>query len=92
MQELLEQWTAVHGIDAEPDAESAQAGVLVRDYAAEAEGPALVESVSVSGLGHAQPVDPGPSPRNCGAVAAHLEDRDICAALEIAEFWGLAPR
>jgi poly(3-hydroxybutyrate) depolymerase len=92
LQELVEQWTAVHGIDAEADAESAQAGVLVRDYAAEAGGPALVESIMVSGLGHAQPVDPGPSPRHCGAVAAHLEDRDICAALEIAEFWGLAPR
>lgn len=87
--ELVKQWTAVHGIDAGPDAESSGGGMLVRGYS-DGAGPALVESVEVAGLGHAQPVDPGAGPRNCGAAAAHLEDRDICAALKIAEFWGLA--
>jgi poly(3-hydroxybutyrate) depolymerase len=89
--ELVEQWTAAHGIDAEPDAESSDGALLVRDYSS-GSGPVLVESVELGGLGHAQPIDPGPRPGNCGVAAPHFEDRDICAALRIAEFWGLAPR
>jgi poly(3-hydroxybutyrate) depolymerase len=89
--ELVEQWTAVHRIDAEPDAERSEDGMRIRDYA-DPSGAALVESVEVSGLGHAQPIDPGPGRRQCGAVAPHFEDHGICAALEIAEFWRLAPR
>jgi len=52
----------------------------------------LVESVEVEGLGHAQPVDPGPGTRQCGAVGPHMEDLDICAGQRIAEFWGIAVR
>ncbi|HEX6103332.1 MAG TPA: PHB depolymerase family esterase [Alphaproteobacteria bacterium] len=89
--ELVKQWTAVHGIDAEADAERSERGMRVRSYA-DASGSVLVESVEIEGLGHAQPVDPGSGPWNCGLEAPHLEDRDICAALEIAEFWGLANR
>jgi poly(3-hydroxybutyrate) depolymerase len=89
--ELVKQWTAVHGMDADPDADRTDGAMQVRGYS-DGSGPALVESVEVRGLGHAQPVDPGTSPRNCGAAGPHLEDRDICAALEIAEFWGLALR
>ena len=91
LMELVKQWTALHGIDAEADAESSGGGMLVRDYS-DGSGPALVESVELQGLGHAQPVDPGPQPGHCGLAAPHFEDRDICAALRIAEFWGLAPQ
>ena len=89
--ELIKQWTAVHGMDADPDAERSDGTTEVHDYSATS-GQALVESVAVTNLGHAQPVDPGSSPRSCGRTGPHLEDRDICAALEIAEFWELAPR
>jgi poly(3-hydroxybutyrate) depolymerase len=89
--ELVKQWTAVHGLDADPDTERSDRGMRVRGYSPPS-APALVESVEVEGLGHAQPVDPGSSPGACGVAGSHLEDRDICAAFEIAEFWELAPR
>jgi poly(3-hydroxybutyrate) depolymerase len=89
--ELVKQWTARQGIDGEPESESSRGGMLVRDYS-NGSGPVLVESVELRGLGHAQPVDPGSRPANCGVAAPHFEDRDICAALRIAEFWGLAPQ
>jgi poly(3-hydroxybutyrate) depolymerase len=91
LEELVKQWTAVHGIDADPEAETSAGALRVRSYADET-GSVLVESVEVQGLGHAQPVDPGPGPRQCGAVAPHIEDLDICAALRIAEFWGISIR
>ena len=89
--ELVKQWTAVHGIDAEPDGETTAGDMRIRSYS-DAAGSVRVESVEVQGLGHALPVDPGAQPRNCGVAGAHLEDRNICAARRIAEFWGLANR
>lgn len=89
--ELVKQWTAVHGIDAMPDGETAEGGMLIRSYADSA-GSVRVESVEIGGLGHALPVDPGSGPDACGVAGPYLDDRNICAARRIAEFWGLAFR
>jgi poly(3-hydroxybutyrate) depolymerase len=89
--ELIKQWTALHGIDAAADGEESAGSLRVRSYA-DSSGKVLVESVEVEGLGHAQPVDPGPGTRQCGAVGPHMEDLDICAGQRIAEFWGIAVR
>jgi poly(3-hydroxybutyrate) depolymerase len=87
--ELVKQWTAVNDTDAEPDSETASGAMRIRSYA-DAAGSVRVQSVEIEDLGHALPVDPGPGPENCGVAGAYLDDRNICAALRIAEFWGLS--
>jgi poly(3-hydroxybutyrate) depolymerase len=89
--ELVKQWTAVHGIDAMPDGETAEGDMLIRSYA-DAASSVRVESVEIEDFGHALPVDPGSGQDVCGVAGPFLIDRNICAARRIAEFWGLAFR
>jgi poly(3-hydroxybutyrate) depolymerase len=92
LQELVEQWTALHAIDRAPDAAETVAAYR-RQAFADAAGEVRVEAFLLPGLGHAVPVDPGPGPAQCGIVSRHdphFVDRDVCAALRIASFWGLA--
>ena len=88
--ELVEQWTALHGIDRKPD--QSETGPTYRhDSYADAAGVVQVEAYELPKLGHAVPVDPGTSPEQCGIAAdEHFEDEDVCAALRIARFWGIA--
>ena len=87
--ELLDQWTALHGIDRTPDAEETGPGWRRRHYR-DGRGETLVEVVEVEGMGHSVPVAPGPAPPLCGRVVApHFADHGLCAAFEIARFWGL---
>jgi poly(3-hydroxybutyrate) depolymerase len=91
LQELVEQWTAVHGIDSLPDADETTA-VYRRRAFADATGAVRVEAVELPGLEHAMPVDPGSGPSQCGVVADYFVDRNVCAAYHIARFWGLTDR
>jgi poly(3-hydroxybutyrate) depolymerase len=81
--ELVEQWTALHGIDRKPD--QSETGPTYRhDSYAAAAGVVQVEAYELPKLGHAVPVDPGTSPEQCGIAAdEHFEDEDVCAALEL---------
>ena len=92
LQELLEQWTAAHGIDQIPDAEEAAPAYRRRAYK-DARGETKVETVEVLGLDHAVPVAPGSGPERCGRAASrHFADVGVCAAFLIARFWGIAPQ
>lgn len=82
---LVEQWTALHGIDDTPGAVEDGPGpyrhaVHVKD------GEAVVELWTISGMGHAVPVDPDD---DCGRPAPYIEDWNICSSRRIAAFWGL---
>src|SRR4051794_28471403 len=88
LRELLDQWTAVEGIDEVPDREEATAAYRHREFA-DAAGEVRVETYELPGMGHAVPVDPGSGPAQCGRVADHFADQDVCAAFRIARFWGL---
>ena len=89
LEELMKQWTALHGIDAEPDRENAMPGLSYRAYSND-RGQIAVEAYDLTGMGHAVPIDPGEGPGRCGIAADdHFADRDICAAARIAAFWGL---
>ncbi|MBK8907693.1 MAG: PHB depolymerase family esterase [Rhodospirillales bacterium] len=82
---LVKQWTAMHGIDQAPDAVEEKPGrfrhaVHVKD------GEAVVELWTISGMGHAVPIDPEDG---CGSPAPYIEDWNICASRRIAAFWGL---
>lgn len=84
--ELMEQWTNVHGADQTPDVQDTVQGYphkLYRDPA----GAPVVETYMVTGMGHGQPIDPGPAQEQCGVVGAWVLDVDVCAAYHIGRFW-----
>ena len=52
-------------------------------------GNPVIETVMVRGMGHAMAVDPDGDP-GCGATRPFFVDADICAALWIARWFGIA--
>ncbi len=86
--ELVEQWTDVHGTDATPDQTGTVAGYPHAVYTDD-RGDAVVETVTVTGMGHGQPVDPGTGTTECGHTAAHMLDVDACTAWHLADTWNL---
>ncbi len=75
------QWTTLHDLS--------EAEARVDDIAGHRRTrygePVVVEHIALAGIGHAVPV----APSVCGAVGSYAEDAGVCAALEIARFWGL---
>ncbi|RKH64057.1 extracellular catalytic domain type 1 short-chain-length polyhydroxyalkanoate depolymerase [Corallococcus llansteffanensis] len=90
--EGVEQWTAVHGIDLTEDVSETVAGYPHKVYK-DAAGRALVESYSLTGMGHGTPIDPAFSfPGTtvaCGTAGAYVLDTDICSTWYVAKFFGL---
>ncbi len=79
--ELVEQWTALHGlVGVEPRRET------VRRLSSEVYGANRVQAVTLSGFGHAVPVAVS---RGCGAVGPFVQEAGVCGALEAARFFGL---
>jgi len=86
--ELVEQWTAAHGLTGASPKDVGTNEILTREIYADADGIAKVESVLVKGLGHAFPIQVGGvSP--CGRSGDFVVDAKVCSAREIARFWGL---
>ncbi|MGW7363998.1 extracellular catalytic domain type 1 short-chain-length polyhydroxyalkanoate depolymerase [Streptomyces sp. NPDC054841] len=88
MTELVEQWTDVHGTDAVADLSDTVQGHPHKVYRSGA-GKAVVESYSLTGMGHGQPVDPGSGTTQCGTAGAYVLDANICASYWIGQSWGL---
>jgi poly(hydroxyalkanoate) depolymerase family esterase len=88
LDELVEQWTNVHGTDAASDVSDTVAGYPHHVYD-DGAGQPVVEDFRITGMSHGQPVDPGTGPGQCGATAPYVLDVDLCAARHIADFWGL---
>lgn len=86
--ELVEQWTNVHGIPATPTRTDTVAGYPHAVY--ESGGRAVVESYTITGMGHGQPVDPGTGTAQCGQAGAYILDVNVCAAWQMATAWHLA--
>ncbi|MER6627272.1 PHB depolymerase family esterase [Streptomyces sp. NPDC000987] len=88
MTDLMRQWTNVHGADQTADAGDTVAGYphqVFRDPA----GAVAVETYSITGMGHGQPVDPGSGGEQCGTAGAYLLDVNLCAAYRLGLAWGL---
>ncbi|MGV9246606.1 extracellular catalytic domain type 1 short-chain-length polyhydroxyalkanoate depolymerase [Streptomyces sp. NPDC003710] len=88
MTDLMRQWTDVHGADQTADASDTVAGYphqVFRDPA----GNPVVETYSLTGMGHGQPVDPGSGTGQCGAAGAYFLDVNLCAAYRLGRSWGL---
>ena len=87
--ELVDQWTNVHGISQTPSATDTVLGYPHAVYRT-ATGRTAVETYSITGMGHGQPVDPGTASMQCGHTAAFVLDVNICAAAWLAASWRLA--
>jgi poly(3-hydroxybutyrate) depolymerase len=86
-QELVEQWTAVHGVPAKP-ARSERNGPVTRNFYTDSAGSVRVESVLVQGLAHAFPIRIGDQ-SSCGQPGDFVAAAEVCAATEIGRFWDL---
>jgi poly(hydroxyalkanoate) depolymerase family esterase len=88
MSDLVEQWTDVQGGDQAADVSDAVAGYPHRTYT-NAGGTTVVETYSITGMGHGQPVDPGSGSAQCGTAGAYILDVNLCAAYRMGAAWGL---
>ncbi len=89
-QELLEQWTDVHGIDRDPDGEERLGPgleILHREYR-DHRDKALVETYLIPGMGHGTPII-ADAERSCGERRRYILKEPVCATRRIGRFWGL---
>lgn len=82
LREIVEQWTDVHGVPATPTRTDTVDGYPRAHYGT------AVQTYTITGMGHGQPVDPGSTAGRCGRAAAHVLDVDHCAAWHMATAWG----
>lgn len=88
--EIMEQWTNVNGVDQTADVTDTVAGYPHNVYK-DAGGTARVETYSITGMGHGQPIDPGTGATQCGTATGYNLDANICASYYIATWFGIAP-
>lgn len=88
LNESMEQWTNVHGIDQTADVSDTVAGYPHKVYK-DGSGVARVETYTITGMGHGTPVDPGTGESQCGTAGAYILDVNICSSYYIARFFGL---
>ncbi|MDI9836433.1 PHB depolymerase family esterase [Streptomyces sp. KAU_LT] len=88
MTDLVRQWTDAHGTDQTADVSDTVAGFPHQVFR-DASGRAAVETYSLTGMGHGQPVDPGSGTEQCGTAGAYLLDVNLCAAYRMGRVWGL---
>jgi poly(hydroxyalkanoate) depolymerase family esterase len=83
--ELVKQWTDVHGISTTPTSSDTVA-TYPRDVFKDGTGKVVVEKIVITGMDHAYAIDPA---SGCGTAGQYLEDKKICTALYMAQFFGL---
>ncbi|MFC8784419.1 extracellular catalytic domain type 1 short-chain-length polyhydroxyalkanoate depolymerase [Streptomyces nigra] len=88
MTDLTRQWTDAHGTDQTADVSDTVAGFPHQVFR-DSSGRAVVETYSLTGMGHGQPVDPGTGAEQCGTAGAYLLDVNLCAAHRMGRAWGL---
>jgi poly(hydroxyalkanoate) depolymerase family esterase len=86
--EIIKQWTALHGLSPEPTRQDNVNGYPRRVWCS-AIGEELIESFTVTGMGHGAPLAIGNATDQCGNAGPFLLDVGISASVHIAGFWGL---
>ncbi|WP_300332131.1 PHB depolymerase family esterase [Accumulibacter sp.] len=87
-EEILKQWTDLHGLALSPTIETRVDGHARRVWLA-ADGDELIESYTIAGMAHGAAIDPGAAPHQCGTAAPFFNAVGISSTHRIAEFWGL---
>ncbi|RJG02451.1 PHB depolymerase family esterase [Noviherbaspirillum sedimenti] len=88
MDETMQQWTNYHGIDQTAEVSESVAGFPHKVYK-DASGNAIVETYSITNMGHGTPVDPGTGASQCGTAGAYILDVNICSSYYIGQFFGI---
>lgn len=91
MTESVKQWTNVFGTDQTADVSDTVFGQAHKVYQ-DGSGRGVVETYTISGMGHAVPVDPQfsfPGGGPCGTTGTYFADQNICAAYLQESFFGL---
>lgn len=86
-QEVLKQWTDVHGLPSVPTSESVVDGHPRRVWHGP-DGREVIEFYSVVGMAHGVPIDPDHA-EGSGTPAPFILDAGIPSTYHIAKFWGL---
>jgi poly(3-hydroxybutyrate) depolymerase len=86
--EIVKQWTALHGLSVDPTKEDRGSGYSRRVWCSPA-GDELIESYTVIGMAHGLPLAIGPAPDRCGNAGAFFLDVGISSSFHIAKFWDL---
>lgn len=84
---IVDQWRGVHGLDAAPT-KSETVGRYPRRVWCNADGRAVIEEYSITGMGHGTPLETGGAD-GYGASGAHMLDVGISSTRRIAAFWEL---
>ena len=85
LQEQVDQWTDVNGIDTTADA-TTTVGIATRSEFKNGAGVTLVESWSLAGMNHGTPID---TASGCGTASPFILDVGVCSSRFAAEFFGL---
>lgn len=89
LDELVEQWTALHGGDTTADISETVAGHPRKIYTGSL-GNTVVTTYRIANMGHALPVDPGDSAKQGGKTGYGVfVDVDLWSLWYAAEAWGL---
>ena len=84
------QWAYLHGLAPKPDREDKVGGYPRRTWTG-ADGAALIEQYSITGMAHGIPLDPGTGAGELGEAGAHMLDVGLSSTDRIAAFFGIGP-
>ncbi|MGO4389669.1 PHB depolymerase family esterase [Microvirga sp. 2YAF29] len=85
--EIIKQWTNVHGLKAKPDRKETVDGYPRRVWT-NADGEAVIEEYTITGMAHGTPVATG-GENSYGAAGPFLLEVGISSSYRVAQFWGL---
>jgi poly(hydroxyalkanoate) depolymerase family esterase len=85
---IVSQWTDVHGLAAAASYEKSS-GSHTRKVWTDANGDALIEAFSISGMAHGVPLGSAMGGEFCGSPGAFFHDAGISSTHHIARFWQL---
>jgi feruloyl esterase len=86
--EIIKQWTNVHGLPAEPSLEDRVDG-YPRQVWRNAAGNDVIESFTITSMAHGTPLATGDGDNAYGAAGPFLLEVGISSTYHIAKFWGL---
>ena len=86
--EILKQWTDIHGLPLRPSVEHMVDGYPRQAWINEAEEE-LIESYTITQMGHGTPLATGKADGRCGAAGPFLLEVGISSSYHIAKFFGL---
>nr|VFK28254.1 MAG: esterase, PHB depolymerase family [Candidatus Kentron sp. MB]VFK32550.1 MAG: esterase, PHB depolymerase family [Candidatus Kentron sp. MB]VFK75974.1 MAG: esterase, PHB depolymerase family [Candidatus Kentron sp. MB] len=87
-EEIIKQWRDVHGLSSVPTLEEQRNGYPYRAWR-DPRGESVLESYTITGMSHGQPLDTRAGEYACGTAAPFFNDVGISSTYRIAQFWGL---